>query len=255
MLSRPVAQFQTCNAIAFSYRIAIVSAIVFACLLSANQSEAQQNHRSLFVIKTPEVNQSEYGKQPGAIIFTPISHQQDETSPREDNGSDDVKDVDLDEIENDPLLDDEEDENDFDSRPPVASMTTWSLKPMSSITPGMRPVNGKSPSDQSWQLTNRSSMPIVNSDKLFAWAAPDITHKPLYFEDVALERYGQTRGFVKQPFVSGFNFVKSAVFLPYYSLYDPINSCDGPLGYCRPGDRVNCVENKHYFGNPFSKRR
>ena len=251
MFARPVAQIQTCHVIVF------VIATTFACVLSANQSDAQQNDRSLFVIKSPKVEQSGYGQQPGAITFTPVSHQQDETTPREDDGSDDeVKDMELDDFkdlddEDDRLLDDVDDD-DFDSTPPVAPMTNWTLKPMSSITPGMRPTNGKSPADLSGQLTNRSSLPSVNSDKLFAWAAPNITYNPLYFEDVALERYGQTRGFVKQPYFSAVRFLKSATLLPYNSFYDPIDSCDGPLGYCRPGDRVNCVRPKHFFGNPFS---
>lgn len=272
MFSRPVAQFQV------SYLIAIACA--FVCVISANESEAQQSGRSPFVIKAPVVKKTGYGQKPSAIIFAPISHLQekDDTKPREDDGSDDELDApepkedmedlegmedvddekDLDDMEDllddedDLLLDDEEDEDDFDSKPPEAPMTTWNLKPMTSITPGIRPVSGKSPADQSWQLTNRGSMPIVNSSKLFAWTAPNITHQPLYFEDVSLERYGQTRGLIKQPFVSGLHFLKSAAFLPYYSLYDPINSCDGPLGYCRPGDSVNCVANKHFFGNPFS---
>lgn len=256
MFYRPVAQFQIC--------FAIVAAFAFFCVLSVSQSEAQQSERSLFVIKSPVVQQSSYGRKPNAIVFTPSSHQQEgDTKPREDDGSEDeqdspdrIKELDeLNELDDEMLLNDD-DEDDFDSKPPEVPMTTWNLKPMTAITAGIRPVNGKSPADQSWQLTNRGSMPIANSGKLFAWAAPDITYNPLYFEDVALERYGQTRGFIRQPFVSGFHFLKSATFLPYYLLYDPINSCDGPLGYCRPGDCVNgCVANKHFFGNPFSSLR
>ncbi|QEG21389.1 hypothetical protein [Mariniblastus fucicola] len=247
MLSISTARFQIC----------LVSA--FACLLIANQCVAQQSDGSLFVIKTPAVDQSDYGQRPGAIRFAAISNRQ-ETSPREDDGTDDLKEPLLksDDLEsNDLFIDDETDDETDDDIEPRRSppMTTWNLKPMSSIVPGIRPVDGKSPADQSWQLTSRSTTPIASSDKLFAWAAPDITYKPLYFEDVALERYGQTRGFIRQPFVSGFHFLKSATFLPYYSLYDPINSCDGPLGYCRPGECVNCVKSKHYFGNPFGSRR
>lgn len=228
--------------------------IALSCLASTNQCAAQQAERSLFVIQAPKLDQSGYSQRPSVIDFTPVSFQQEETTPREDDGTDDAEDSTLDQDTNELYLDDEEEdlEDDFDSRPPTAPMTMWSLKPMASISPGIRPIDGKSPADQSWQLTQRDSMPIVSSDKLFAWAAPNFSYKPLFFEDVALERYGQTRGFIRQPFVSGIHFLKSATFLPYYSLYDPVNSCDGPLGYCRPGDCVDCVKAKHFFGNPFN---
>ena len=94
---------------------------------------------------------------------------------------------------------------------------------------------------------------MAASNKLYAWAAPNIKHNPLYFEDVALERYGQTKGLFRQPVASGLHFLKSAAFLPYHSIYDPVHSCDGPLGYCRPGSHVNCVSQRHYFGNPFRR--
>jgi len=252
MFSRSTAQFHFCLAIAI------------ASMFNAGECFAQQ--QSLFVIKTPKVEKSGYGQRPTAIRFASIAEPQDESArqqvltPREDDGLDDV-DLDVMDFPKDDqnMLDEvDPDDIDFDddeSRPESAPMTTWNLKPMSSITAGIRPTDGKSPADQSWQLTNRNSVPSMSSDKLFAWAAPDIRYKPLYFEDVALERYGQTKGFFRQPFVSGWHYLKSAAFLPYYTLYDPIDSCDGPLGYCRPGECVNCVEQKHYFGNPFNGRR
>ena len=253
MFSRSAAEFSICLAFAF------------VCALFASPCEAQQSNGSLFVIKTPKVQHSRYGQQPQPIVYAPVSHPQEQqaTTPREDDGSDEMEDdTKMKEVEDykdldddDDLLFDEDDNAEADSQPPAVPITKWNLKPMSSITPGLTPVSGKSPADLSWQLTSRGSMPIVNSDKLFAWAAPDFNYKPLYFEDVALERYGQTRGFIRQPFVSGFHYLKSAAFLPYYTLFDPIDSCDGPLGYCRPGERVNCVANKHYFGCPFGGRR
>lgn len=249
----------------------LVALIVLS--VAAYDCQAQQNEQSLFVIKTPAVNTSAYGKQPNAIRFAKLAAQEEET-PTEDLG-DGERALKFNELkEDDDLMKDikklgdmasEDDENlleeldddrfDEEDSPPARPMTTWNLKPMSSISPGMRPVKGASPADQSWQLTSRGTMPLANSQKLFAWAAPDIKYNPLYFEDVALERYGQTRGVFRQPFASGLHFLKSATFLPYYTLYDPINACDGPLGYCRPGVRVNCASQKHYFGNPFAGRR
>ena len=253
-----------------TFRLQCIAALAIICqFFAVTECGAQQKEQSLFVIKTPSVEKSGYGQRPAAISVAPISYQTQESTPREDEGPEpdsgepvpdepdlsDIEDLDMD--EDDDLLRDDEglDEDLEDDEPPVRPMTQWNLKPMSSINPGFRSTGGKSPADQSWQLTGRGSMPIANSEKLFAWAAPDITYKPLYFEDVALERYGQTRGVFRQPFVSGMHYLKSAAFLPYFSLYDPVNACDGPLGYCRPGERVSCVTQKHYFGNPFSGRR
>ncbi len=220
--------------------------------IAFTESKAQQSEKPLFVIAAPSVAKSGYGQQPNAIRFAAISHQAQESPAREDGGSEDPPAApDL-----SSLQDLDMDADDLSAnKPPTRPVTQWNQSPMSSILPGIRPVDGKSPSDLSWQLTNRESKPIANSEKLFAWAAPDITYKPLYFEDVALERYGQTRGFFKQPIVSSLHYLKSAAFLPYFSIYDPINSCDGPLGYCRPGEKVNCSRQKHYFGNPFGRSR
>jgi hypothetical protein len=249
-----------------TFRLPSIAALAIVCqLFAVAECDAQQNEQSLFVIKTPSVEKSGYGQRPAAINATPISYQAQESTPREDEGPEPVpdepnlsdlegldanEDLDIDE-DDDRLLDDDME----DEEPAAREMTQWNLKPISSIVPSLRLANGKSPADQSWQLTSRNSAPIGNSDKLFAWAAPNISYKPLYFEDVALERYGQTKGLFRQPFVSGIHYLKSAAMLPYFSLYDPVNSCDGPLGYCRPGQKVNCVTQKHYFGNPFNRGR
>ena len=257
----------------FSRSIVRLQSLVVLCLFcqvfTASECYAQQSEKSLFVIKAPSVAKSGYGKQPSAIKFAPIARQTQESTPREDTVAEELPDPpdpganddpDLDDLApeedidlgDDDLLRDEEGEDDV---PPTRPMTEWNLKPMSSISPALRRSNEQSPADQSWQLTNRNSLPIANSEKVFAWAAPDITYKPLYFEDVALERYGQTKGLYRQTIASSIHYLKSATLLPYHSLYDPVNSCDGPLGYCRPGERVNCVSQKHYFGNPWCCRK
>jgi len=135
---------------------------------------------------------------------------------------------------------DEEDESNPPERPP----TTWNLKPMSALAAGLRTHGLREPADQSFQLTGRPVPVRAASEKVFAWAAPGIRYQPLFFEDVALERYGQTKGYVRQPVASAIHFMKSGIFLPYNSLLDPIDSCEYPLGYCRPGDSVPCVRQR-----------
>ena len=73
---------------------------------------------------------------------------------------------------------------------------------------------------------------------LFTWKATGTCHKPLYFEDVQLERYGHSWNPVLQPFVSGAHFFVSVPLLPYKMGLRPPNECVYTLGYYRPG---NCA--------------
>jgi hypothetical protein len=72
----------------------------------------------------------------------------------------------------------------------------------------------------------------------FTWKAAALHHKPLYFEEVQLERYGHTAGPLLQPALSGLHFLKSTVTLPYQMGIHPPHECQYPLGYYRPG---NCA--------------
>jgi hypothetical protein len=61
-------------------------------------------------------------------------------------------------------------------------------------------------------------------------------HKPLYFEEPQLERYGHEWGPVVQPVISTANFVKNVAILPYKMGIHPMNECQYPVGYYRPGE-------------------
>jgi hypothetical protein len=67
------------------------------------------------------------------------------------------------------------------------------------------------------------------------WKATGVCHKPLYFEEPQLERYGHTTGHVVQPFLSGAHFFMNVVTLPYHAGINPPWECRYPLGYYRPG--------------------
>jgi hypothetical protein len=69
----------------------------------------------------------------------------------------------------------------------------------------------------------------------FFWKASALCHKPLYFEEVALERYGHTLHPVLQPFVSGAHFFTNIAILPYRMGLKTPNECVYALGYYRPG--------------------
>ncbi len=77
------------------------------------------------------------------------------------------------------------------------------------------------------------------------WTASGLCHKPLYFEQVQLERYGHEIGPVLQPLVSSAHFFGSIPILPYKMGIHPPNECQYTLGYYRPG---NCAP---YMVPPF----
>ncbi len=70
---------------------------------------------------------------------------------------------------------------------------------------------------------------------VFHWKASSLCHKPLYFEEVALERYGHSHGPVVQPLISGAHFFANIITLPYQMGLRHPNECVYPLGYYRPG--------------------
>lgn len=69
----------------------------------------------------------------------------------------------------------------------------------------------------------------------FTWKASALCHKPAYFEDEAVERYGHTVGPWAQSIVSGGHFFLTVPILPYLMALYPPNECIYTLGYYRPG--------------------
>ncbi|MEO6810540.1 MAG: hypothetical protein ABI353_15600 [Isosphaeraceae bacterium] len=94
------------------------------------------------------------------------------------------------------------------------------------------------------------------------WAAAATGHGPLYFQDAALERYGQSleqaagpfgrflsyplddpkqsqqRNQFLQPWYSIGKFATQIALLPYHLVVDPPWEAEWDLGYYRPGDRI-----------------
>ena len=98
------------------------------------------------------------------------------------------------------------------------------------------------PADQRARCPEIMDLPVRGStDRYFAhihyhWCASNLSHKPLYFEDVPLERYGQTFPFPVQPFVSVGKFGVQLIGLPYQMALDPVWREHYALGYYQPGD-------------------
>ena len=72
----------------------------------------------------------------------------------------------------------------------------------------------------------------------YTWKASSLCHKPLFFENVQLERYGHSRGPFSQPVHSVAHFFVSLATVPYQTAITPANECQYALGFYRPG---NCA--------------
>ena len=108
---------------------------------------------------------------------------------------------------------------------------------------------GRVPEDRSELLDGFGRIgPVGESVKVFAWEAPNIRYQPLYFEDVVLERYGQTQPDFRQSIRSAILFGAQYAGLPLQTWETNPKSCDHPLGYCRPGTCVPQTTQRHFFG-------
>ncbi len=100
------------------------------------------------------------------------------------------------------------------------------------VTPGEMPQSCPVPDEP---YVRKIPTPIV-----FTWKASAVCHKPLYFEDVQLERYGHGICPLLQPALSGARFWVTIPFVPYLMGTYPPFQCVYDLGYYRPG---SCAPN------------
>ena len=108
---------------------------------------------------------------------------------------------------------------------------------------------GRVPEDRSELLDDYGRIgPVSDSLKVFAWEAPSIRYQPLYFEDVVLERYGQTQRDYRQGIRSAILFGAQFTGWSLSLLETNPKSCDYPLGFCRPGTCVPQTTQRHFFG-------
>jgi len=72
------------------------------------------------------------------------------------------------------------------------------------------------------------------------WEAPALAYRPLYFEEVNLERYGYGMKYLRaaQPIVSAGQFFTTVPMLPYKMLAEPARTPVYTLGHYRPGSDV-----------------
>jgi len=121
--------------------------------------------------------------------------------------------------------------------------TPQDLKRIESITSDIQPTDGRFPREcgiDTVSFQTRAWAPTT-----FNWKASGLCHKPLYFEDPQLERYGHSWGPYLQPVMSGAHFFLNVPILPYKMGLYPPGECMYSLGYYRPG---NCAP---YMIDPF----
>ncbi len=110
------------------------------------------------------------------------------------------------------------------------------LKDIEELSTNITPSKGDLPRDCS--LGDKPFRPRSFSPITYTWTASGLCHKPLYFEDVQLERYGHMAGPWLQPFASGAHFFLTVPVLPYKMGLKLPNECVYTLGHFRPG---NCA--------------
>jgi hypothetical protein len=108
------------------------------------------------------------------------------------------------------------------------------LKPISAITTKIAAEPGELPPEcgPTSDVFRPRDWPLLT----YTWKASNLCHKPLYFEEVGLERYGHSVRPPFQPIVSVAHFFASVPLLPYKMGVNPPNECIYVLGYYRPGD-------------------
>ena len=111
--------------------------------------------------------------------------------------------------------------------------TVKDLKKISQLTTNIAPSAGDLPKDCPWG--GDEFQPRSWSSVTFTWTASGLVHKPLYFEEIQVERYGHTLGPWLQPFASAAHFFIILPILPYEMGLELPNECMYTLGYYRPG--------------------
>jgi hypothetical protein len=90
-----------------------------------------------------------------------------------------------------------------------------------------------------WAPINEGAGPFVGARSwgatTFAWNATCFCHRPLYFEEINLERYGYGCCESLQPAASAAHFFATIPTLPYCIATDCPSDCIYTLGHYRPG--------------------
>ena len=116
------------------------------------------------------------------------------------------------------------------------------IRPLRQISTAIAPPPGDLPQDVA--QTRFARAPLIRASDLngrswavftYAWQAPALSYRPLYFEEPNLERYGHSAGCSLQPALSGAHFLVAVPALPIRMAFDRPWERVYPLGHARPG--------------------
>jgi hypothetical protein len=120
--------------------------------------------------------------------------------------------------------------------------TSLAVRPIYELGTSIRPPAGELPPDAA--TLHFAESPVIPAgtlsgrawlDYAYFWQAPALYHRPLYFEEPNLERYGHTSRFLTQPFLSGAHFFSSVPALPFKMAIERPFTSRYTLGHGRPG--------------------
>ena len=141
------------------------------------------------------------------------------------------------------------DENDA-ARAGVGAATAvmdFETRPLNSVTANIGHKTGEEPADAARDhlvrlQTGAGSGMFARTWPIacYQWESPALAHRPLYFEEVNLERYGYRPRHLRvvQPVVSAGQFFTTVVALPYQAFAEPARRPVYTLGHYRPGSNV-----------------
>lgn len=116
------------------------------------------------------------------------------------------------------------------------------LKPIGQVFALTKPEAGELPKNyaamrfaQEGQVAHRMGFSRAKAESEMMWEAPAVAHRPLYFEDINLERHGYKIPLV-QPAMSAAHFFGRVPLLPYLAASEGHRKPQYTLGHYRPGD-------------------
>lgn len=139
------------------------------------------------------------------------------------------------------------DEQQQEALPPVTPPSTADrYRLVRGLTANIALPKGMLPEQKQVDPAARLKTPLVDDLRRYGlwptrgvhWVASCSRHRPLYFEEVNLERHGYTCSRCLQPVISGAHFFTAIPALPYKMAANCPRECIYTLGHYRPGSCV-----------------
>lgn len=116
------------------------------------------------------------------------------------------------------------------------------VKPIHELSTRIAPEQGDLPKDyaaarffREGEIAHRMGYSRTKVETSMSWEAPKLCYRPLYFQDINLERHGYKVPLV-QPALSAAHFFGRVPLMPYMMVNEGHFNCQYTLGHYRPGD-------------------